>query len=118
MRTKDCNVCGETKPISEFPKHRSARDGYWKRCRICHGIKTTEGRRRGKARRMQVIESASEHVDVALARRAVDRANGRRIVLSFTLDELEAGGWPMVRRLLQAAVLEVFLKSSDDKEDA
>lgn len=35
METKICRLCGEEKPISDFPKHNQYLDGYDTRCKCC-----------------------------------------------------------------------------------
>lgn len=35
METKICRVCGEEKPISDFPKYSRSTDGYDTRCKCC-----------------------------------------------------------------------------------
>lgn len=36
MQTKRCSTCKEIKPVSEFNKNRSAKDGLQKQCKDCH----------------------------------------------------------------------------------
>lgn len=35
METKICRICGEEKPISDFPKHHQCKDGIDTRCKCC-----------------------------------------------------------------------------------
>lgn len=35
METKICRICGEEKPITDFPKHHQCKDGYDTRCKCC-----------------------------------------------------------------------------------
>lgn len=35
METKICRICGEEKPISDFPKNNNYADGYDNRCKVC-----------------------------------------------------------------------------------
>ena len=35
METKKCNMCGEVKPINEFYKHKSNKDGLCLQCKYC-----------------------------------------------------------------------------------
>lgn len=35
METKICRICGEEKPITDFPKHHQCKDGYDTRCKSC-----------------------------------------------------------------------------------
>lgn len=35
METKICRICGEEKPITDFPKNNLYKDGYDTRCRCC-----------------------------------------------------------------------------------
>ena len=38
--TKECNLCGELKPIIDFWKNKASPDGYRNQCRECREIKT------------------------------------------------------------------------------
>ena len=35
METKICRICGEEKPISDFPKHHQCKDDIDTRCKCC-----------------------------------------------------------------------------------
>lgn len=35
METKICRICGEEKPITDFPKHHQCKGGYDTRCKCC-----------------------------------------------------------------------------------
>lgn len=35
MDTKICRICGEEKPITDFPKHHQCKDGYNTLCKCC-----------------------------------------------------------------------------------
>ena len=35
METKICRICGEEKPITDFPKNNQYKDGYDTRCKCC-----------------------------------------------------------------------------------
>jgi hypothetical protein len=47
---KACNLCGETKPLSEFHRHPKAKDGRFKRCKKCSHAKLKEARQDPAAR--------------------------------------------------------------------
>lgn len=36
MNTKRCSKCKQEKPVSEFFKNKSRKDGYRARCKLCH----------------------------------------------------------------------------------
>lgn len=55
---KQCTLCKEEKPLTDFPRNRSRKDGYEYRCKVCHN-------RLGK-------EWVSAHSE---ARRAIKRRN-------------------------------------------
>ena len=38
METKICRICGEEKPITDFPKNKQYKDGYDTRCRCCISV--------------------------------------------------------------------------------
>ena len=40
METKTCTLCGKTKPLKEFTKHRQMKDGYSYWCKICNNART------------------------------------------------------------------------------
>jgi hypothetical protein len=48
--TKRCKICGETKPLSEFYKHKSTKDGVNCYCKKCD-IETSRPRNRKSARK-------------------------------------------------------------------
>lgn len=65
MREKECLQCGENKPISEFHKHGTTKDGYQHICKNCSGsyriiVVDEIGRRHG---RLLVIEQAGNQLD-------------------------------------------------------
>lgn len=33
---KECKLCGEVKPVSEFTTNKRYKDGYYKHCKVCH----------------------------------------------------------------------------------
>lgn len=35
METKICRICGEEKPITDFPKHHQCKDGHNTLCKCC-----------------------------------------------------------------------------------
>jgi len=39
VSSKTCNVCGIEKPITEFYKHPTTKDGYKSKCKICYNGK-------------------------------------------------------------------------------
>ena len=61
--TKQCTSCGETKPLSEFHKSKSNKDGlvYWcKHCVKTYGSRNYEERRAFKKTRSKELEDARE----------------------------------------------------------
>lgn len=38
MTEKPCRRCGETKPLSEFYRHKKSKDGYLQRCKACQRV--------------------------------------------------------------------------------
>jgi len=49
--TKHCSHCKEIKPIKNFPRNRTTKDGYRDQCKVCHNIdnKTYRQTDKGKA---------------------------------------------------------------------
>lgn len=43
METKICRICGEEKPITDFPVTKQYKDGYDTRCRLCKNNKAKNG---------------------------------------------------------------------------
>ena len=39
--TKQCNKCGETKPLTDFYKHKGMKDGHLNTCKVCQNKITT-----------------------------------------------------------------------------
>ena len=46
METKKCSNCGEVKPINEFYKHKSRKDGLYSQCKCCANKKKEEYRKK------------------------------------------------------------------------
>lgn len=40
VKTKRCNVCGKTLPITQFSHNKNRSDGYDYRCKFCNAINT------------------------------------------------------------------------------
>lgn len=51
MREKLCRKCGETKPVSEFPKDRNRSDGLHSNCKACRVAQSVDWERRNAERR-------------------------------------------------------------------
>lgn len=43
METKICRICGEEKPITDFPTNKQYKNGYDTRCRCCKNDYVREG---------------------------------------------------------------------------
>lgn len=56
MPMKRCPKCGETKPVDEFVRNRSARDGVGSYCRPCHArvVRENVKRNHGNGRSFQL----------------------------------------------------------------
>ena len=97
---KHCGICGEYKPIDDFPSNRSHKDGHGSECRICHNKATVEAgrRRRAKEREARAAEAAADFAPVPPVH-PVEPANGcvRKDLASFSdqqlAAELKARGW-------------------------
>lgn len=46
---KVCRHCGETKPVSAFPRNRATRDGLSSWCRLCHYAATRKTKQTRRA---------------------------------------------------------------------
>lgn len=49
---KTCTRCGETKPVAEFHRNRTRRDGLQSRCKVCQraAVSSDENTARSRAR--------------------------------------------------------------------
>ena len=47
--SKRCRICGEYKPIDEFYRNHTHKDGHGDECRVCHNQKTMEAAKRRRA---------------------------------------------------------------------
>ena len=59
IQTKRCSHCKQIKPISEFNKNHSQKDGYSHRCKICHhkSCKKYDQGEKGRTTRKQYFQS-------------------------------------------------------------
>ena len=48
MNFKTCNKCGESKPLTDFYKHKSMKDGRHNQCKSCHNKQTADSERKRK----------------------------------------------------------------------
>lgn len=76
METKICRICGEEKPITDFPKHPQYKDGHDTRCKSC----------------TNAIQNARNH-----ARKITHKEKGNPALAGFTprelIEELRARGY-------------------------
>lgn len=89
---KHCAICGEYKPIDDFPTNRTHKDGHGSECKICHNKATVEaGRRRRAAKRAKLEEQQSAD------RAAAAPPDAARPLSSYTdkelADEIYRRGW-------------------------
>lgn len=82
LATKTCRLCGADKPLSEYHRHRSSKDGRQSRCKTCGSETDRERRARGyKAPTRQ----RSELPPAVLARQKLnDRA--RQLAIARLID--------------------------------
>ena len=57
---KTCPDCGVTKPLDDFPRHRSMPDGRARYCRPCMNLRSRESYQRRQARRGQVVRERED----------------------------------------------------------
>jgi len=60
METKKCFNCGEEKPLEEFPKKKTSKDGYHPRCQVCLRAYVRDYNKRKKAGEIQPRKSAKQ----------------------------------------------------------
>jgi hypothetical protein len=54
---KTCPRCGETKPLDQFNRDRTQRDGHCRRCKLCHRKAAGEWQRgKGKAKHAAAVK--------------------------------------------------------------
>lgn len=91
---KHCRVCGEYKPIEEFPHNRTHNDGHASECKECHNRMTMES---GRRRRAEKRAAREESPAPAAAAPEKPSTAGRADLSSFTdrelAGELYARGW-------------------------
>ena len=46
---KHCACCGEYKPLDEFPKNKTHKDGHASECKVCHNKMTLESQKKRRA---------------------------------------------------------------------
>lgn len=64
LSSKECRMCGETKPISEFYTNTHRPDGYLNVCKPCHRIRSAEAAKRRQERNRQPLASSGELAEV------------------------------------------------------
>lgn len=67
MQTKRCSMCKETKPVSEFCKSRSHKDGLYSSCKAC---KSERDRRYREANKEKVAEGKRRYREANRERQA------------------------------------------------
>jgi hypothetical protein len=80
MKNKDCFKCGESKPLSEFYKHKQMKDGHLNKCITCN-------KKDAMAHRSENLEKIREY----------DRERGCRqspeYTMTTTITRLMLGGY-------------------------
>lgn len=81
--TKVCKACGQHKPLSEFYKKSTSRDGYRHKCKDCWRIQTHEYRQqnRDKVKKWPSYGQGGggkPYADLTERQREANRASGRR----------------------------------------
>lgn len=51
---KICNLCKETKPYEDFPRHSSYKDGYYSRCKKCNYALEKEWRKNNQGKKREI----------------------------------------------------------------
>ena len=80
--SKRCSKCKETKPLSEFHKDTSKKDGHRFYCKMCQrdSVRKYDQSDRGKAKRKQYTQSEKGKVDNRKAVRKYSKTEKCRIV--------------------------------------
>ena len=53
---RTCRVCGQTKPITDYPRSKSYRDGFETRCKACKRVYTQQLKQRRREPQVHVVE--------------------------------------------------------------
>lgn len=64
---KHCACCGEYKPLDEFPKNKTHKDGHASECKVCHNKMTLESQKKRRAAMKAKKEAAAASVAAAPA---------------------------------------------------
>lgn len=56
---RHCRLCGETKPIQDFPRHRARKDGIGSACLACCRLRSKAWRQQRQAQKTPTIELSS-----------------------------------------------------------
>lgn len=57
---KWCNCCQQFKPITDFHKHKTNKDGHATECKACHNARTVEAQRRRIAARKAAAQASAK----------------------------------------------------------
>ena len=90
MKTKTCKVCGEEKPLDEYHKHKSMKDGHDSRCKKCMSERNKEYYSENKEKLLeQRKEYYSENKDKISERAKKYYQNNREARLKYQHDNKE-----------------------------
>ena len=64
---KHCACCGEYKPLDEFPKNKTHKDGHASECKVCHNKMTLESQKKRRAAMKARKEAAVPEAPAAAA---------------------------------------------------
>lgn len=97
MVSKRCRICGEYKPIEEFYKNHTHKDGHGNECRVCNNQKTMEAARRRRAAKKAAKEDSRKAEEPAAYAPVQETTAAKPSLSHFTdrelADELHARGW-------------------------
>lgn len=54
---RTCRVCGLTKPLTDYPRSKSYRDGFETRCKACKRVYTQQLKQRRRESQVHVVEN-------------------------------------------------------------
>lgn len=97
MTGKVCKVCGETKPLAEYYRHRTMRDGHLNKCRACHSAATLRDHNRRKAAKPEFLDLADfelEAVPTMARRDMIAWAATRYGKVKPSPDDILMARWP------------------------
>ena len=109
-QTKDCRMCGETKPVDEFYRNADHQDGFLNVCKICHRLRSADAAKRRQERDYQPLaftgELAEDLVVHELAKRGIPSQRRTRHTAGAIYTDVLA--WGCIRIKVKSSSLKLL----------